>query len=351
MQNHQRSPGFWSLWNNTETLEHLRNSLYPREMEHESLVQKRTTILAFWKNHGLTATRDAFGVSRATLFRWKAEITPKSRAHKQGYEKRNVHPQIEAEIIRQRILHPKIGKEKLAPLMQEFCREAGLPALSETTLGRIMTDLKVRGRLPTGATLRMSAKTGKLVEKQPQQRRRKLRRAGYLPEHPGDLLQLDGVLTFIDGRRRYTFTAVCVVSRWAFSKTYTTASSRNGKDFLTELLASAPFTVHHLQTDNGSEFMKEFREAAESASLVHFFNWVKQPKYQGWIERFNRTIQEEYLDWNRESLGGNPDHFNLQLAEWIAWYNESRVHRALGRSGQRLTPLQYLALAAQSQTG
>ena len=105
-------------------------------------------------------------------------------------------------------------------------------------------------------------------------------------------------------QRRYTFTAVDPVSRWAYSKTYKTASSRNGADFLHELVAQAPFQITHIQTDNGSEFMKDLREAAEAASLTHFHNWVKQPKYQGWVERFNRTIQEEFLDWHKISHSG-----------------------------------------------
>lgn len=31
---------------------------------------KYTEILAFWKRHGLMATKEAFNVSRPTLFRW-----------------------------------------------------------------------------------------------------------------------------------------------------------------------------------------------------------------------------------------------------------------------------------------
>lgn len=334
-------------------LESLAKNMYPKNMDtrQKDEVKRRKEILGFWERHGLDATREAHKVSRRTLFRWQANCTPKSRAHTGGYVKRKIDPLVQGEVIRLRTLYPGLGKEKLAPLLAEYCISQDIPAPSETTTGRILGGLKIQVLLPTGAKLRMSAKTGKLLEKQPQPRRRKLRRNGYLPENPGDLLQLDGVLTFVGNHRRYTFTGVDLVSRWAFSKTYSSASSRNGADFLRVLLATAPFTVKRIQTDNGSKFMKEFGEQVEQVPLIHFHNWVKQPKYQGWIERFNRTIQEEFLDWNHELLGGSPVVFNARLEVWLAFYNSKRIHRALGKAGQRLTPLQYLSTTAKCQRG
>jgi predicted DNA-binding transcriptional regulator YafY len=36
--------------------------------------ERRLEILRFFDKHGLAATRDAFGVSRRTLYRWKATL-------------------------------------------------------------------------------------------------------------------------------------------------------------------------------------------------------------------------------------------------------------------------------------
>jgi transposase InsO family protein len=91
---------------------------------------------------------------------------------------------------------------------------------------------------------------------------------------------------------------VDLVTRITWSKAYSSASSQHGKDFLNTVLKTAPFTIADIRTNNGSEFLKEFHQAAVEAELVHFFNYVKQPKYQGRIERFNQTIQEEFIDWN-----------------------------------------------------
>lgn len=329
-------------------LENLVKKMYPKFMDTKQKleIERRENILKFWRTHGSSATLDAFKVTERTLFRWQKEIIPKSRAHQNGYQKRIVDPLINKEIIRLRTIHPRLGKEKITPLLDEYCESLNIICPSETTVGRILVDLKKRNLIPTGAQLRLSAQTGRLIEKKFTPKKKKIRRNGYLPLNPGDLLQIDGVMTFVDGKRRYTFTAVDLISRWAFSKTYTTASSLNGADFLNSLIESAPFTISHIQTDNGSEFMKYFIQAATNANLIHFHNYVKQPKYQGWVERFNRTIQEEFLNWNHQSLAYDIPEFNQKLSTWMLWYNTKRVHSGLklktNKGIQQRTPLQYL---------
>jgi putative transposase len=332
-------------------LERLAQKGYPRGMDtkQKKELERREKVLAFWEKHGPEACRDAFGVSRRTLFRWKADAEPGSRAHRNGYARRSVPAALEAEILRLRGEHPKLGKEKLQPLLAAFCRDAGIPAPAEATVGRILAGMRAAGRL--SVPLRHSAKTGRLLERKPAAKKEKLRRDGYVPALPGDLLQVDGVTTFALGSRRYTFTAVDLVSRWAYSRTYASATGRNGADFLGRLLEAAPFAVRRMQTDNGGEFLGEFRDAAEAASLTHYFNWARQPKYQGWVERYNRTVQEEFLDWRHASLSGPVEDFNPELEAWLAWYNGERVHRSLGKPCQRLAPLAYLAAAAECQTG
>ena len=334
-------------------LESLGKNLYSRSMDtyQHNEQQRRERIVAFWKTHGDTATRDAFGICRRTLYNWQKHPAPRSRAHRNGYSKRVIPPELVREINRIRGEHPRLGKEKLAPLLVPFCIQKGLTAPSEPTLGRMLQQLKHEGRLLAPVKLRMSGKTGLLLEKKAPLQAKKERRGTYLPKHPGDLLQLDGVLKLIDGKRRYVFTAVDLVSRVSFAIAFPSASSRNGKVFLEHILATAPFSVSHIQTDNGGEFLKEFRAAALEAELIHFFNWVKQPKYLGWVERFNRTIQDEFIDWNQGTLAHDLEGFNEKLATWILWYNSQRIHRGLNqkteRGVQKYTPLQYLALTAE----
>ncbi len=230
-------------------LESLGKNLYPRQMDthqHQERV-RREQILAFWKAHGDAATKDAFGVCRRTLYYWKQQPVPGSRAHRNGYQKRQIPDELTTEINRIRGEHPRLGKEKLAPLLVPFCMQRGLQAPSEPTLGRMLQQLKKEGKLSAPVKLRMSGKTGKLLEKLPPVQVKKERRGTYLPAYPGDLLQLDGVLKYVDGKRRYVFTAVDLVSRVGFAMAFPSASSRNGRIFLEHILATAPFVVSHIK--------------------------------------------------------------------------------------------------------
>ena len=222
--------------------------------------------------------------------------------------------------------------------------------LSETTIGRVLADLKKRGILHSAKKLRLSAKTGKLLEKTVANKV-KLRRNGYVPHDPGDLLQVDTVATFVNGIKRYTMNAVDLTSRFAFSYSYSSGSSLNAKDFYQKLQYVAPFAIKRVQTDNGSEFMAHFREYLEAETVTQFFNYPRKPQYQGWIERFNRTIQEEFLDYRKETLAYDLPQFNQECMEYLVWYNSMRVHHSLGTPRQRLTPLAYLFPHGKSQEG
>ncbi|MDW8094390.1 MAG: hypothetical protein RMI63_05100 [Caldimicrobium sp.] len=48
-------------------------------------------------------------------------------------------------ILSYRREHPRIGKEKLKPLVDRFCRERGIALVAVSTIGRIIKYLKERG--------------------------------------------------------------------------------------------------------------------------------------------------------------------------------------------------------------
>ena len=109
--------------------------------------QERLRMLQFWGKHGRVATRDAFGVSRRTLYRWKAELrvqggNPAARAAQSCAPKRRrtsrVDPRLVAEIRRLRIQHPNIGKAKLRVLLEPWCMEHRLAVPSESRIGRLI---------------------------------------------------------------------------------------------------------------------------------------------------------------------------------------------------------------------
>lgn len=56
------------------------------------------------------------------------------------------------------------------------------------------------------------------------------------------------------------------------------------------------------------------------------------------VERFNRTIQEDFVDYHNGLLL-DLARFNEKLVDWLVFYNSKRVHHAFNN---RLSPLQYL---------
>jgi len=70
-------------------------------------------------------------------------------------------------------------------------------------------------------------------------------------------------------------------------------------------------------------------KAAQEAKLTHLFSYPKHPKTQGFVERFNWTVQDEFL-FSFEDLLLHPEDFHEELVKWMVYYNQVRPHQALG---------------------
>jgi putative transposase len=308
--------------------------------------KRKVRILAFWEKHGLDATKDAFHVSKATLYRWSknlksgnGKLDSLNDKSKTPHTKRRriVDDRIINFIINQRSIHPRLSKDKLAELLKSDCLAWQIKRPSASTVGRIMAELKQRNLLPKYFRISLSAKTGRMIEKT-KVKRKKLRRGGYMPQTAGSLVQIDTVVKFINGLRRFIVTAIDVKSDFAFAYGYLSLSSATATDFMIKLERVAPFKITHVQTDNGLEFERYFREYLEKNSIVHFHNYPKSPKMNAYVERFNRTIQEEFANRYLLDLRDNLELFNKKLIDWLLWYNTGRPHWSLGL----ISPVQYL---------
>lgn len=309
------------------------------------IIEKRISIIEFFDEYGAEVTSKAFGKSRTTVYRWKqklkksggklSSLVPGNTApiHRR---KRVVDPFIEDFIIEYRTKHPGIDKTSITPILAFACKRQGIKPISESTIGRIITDLKARRRLPRSTKVSLSGKTGRLLSRGVKQKKKKVRRKDYKPEHPGDLIQMDTVSIFTAGIKRYIFTAIDVRTRFAFASVYKSNSSVNGSDFLSKFLKVTPFSIKRIQTDNGSEFAKQFAQSCQGNKLVHFFNYPKHPESNGLVERFNRTIQEQFV-YNYLDYIDEPGVFNRKLVDYLIWYNTERPHRGIGK----IPPLRY----------
>ena len=308
-------------------------------------IEQRIEIIKFFDDYGEEATTRAFGKSRSTIYLWKqklrkaggdlSSLAPGNRAPK-NKRRRIMDPAVERFIVEYRTSHPGADKTTITPALHAFCLAHKVKPISESTVGRIIHDLKAKGKLPRSNKVTLNGRTGTLLLREPRPKKKKMRRKGFLPVLPGDLVQMDTVSIFTAGLRRYIFTAIDVSTRFAFAYAYKSASSANGHDFLGKFLKVAPFVTRRVQTDNGGEFAKYFDDYCRDSGLTHFFNYPKHPESNSYLERFNRTIQEQcvylYLDYLDE-----PGDFNQKLMEYLMWYNTEKPHRGIGN----LSPLQY----------
>lgn len=278
----------------------------------------KARVLAFWQKRGLETTIEAFNIKRSTLFLWKQQqkegfgkieaLNERSRIPK-NKRKRNWPISITSEIKRQRNLHSNIGKDKLCILLHPFCTQNNLKLPSVSTIGRIIKDCGGLRIYP-----RKVRHNGKII---PIKRRKVLRKPkDFKAKYAGHLVALDTVERFVHGLRRYIITFEDIHTRFAFAWSTTSHASLAAKEFFEYCLIVFPHPFVNVLTDNGSEFMKHFSQKLNELHLVHYHTYPRTPKMNAHCERFNRTIQEEFVDYHAGLLI-NPSSFNQKLIPWL----------------------------------
>jgi transposase InsO family protein len=142
------------------------------------------------------------------------------------------------------------------------------------------------------------------------------------------LFGLDTIVKYWQGSKRYIFTAIDRHAKLAFARMYPSKSSRNAAEFLSRLQLLTAGRIENIGHDNGSEFQGAFVLACKRAKISQYHSRVKTPKDNAVNERFNRTLQEEFLNLGNMTL--DTDRFNQNLTEWLIEYNFRRPHATLG---------------------
>ena len=148
--------------------------------------------------------------------------------------------------------------------------------------------------------------------KTPRWRHQRLRRPTELVvDRPGVLVQLDSKQVPLGKGKAvvYQFGAVDCFTR-------------------KRVVAQFPFPVQAVQSDGGSEFLKEFGPTAEELQLPHYFNRPNYPRGNGRIERSFRTDEEEF--YQVEELPADLGGLEAALLRWNHIYETVRPHQALG---------------------
>ena len=155
---------------------------------------------------------------------------------------------------------------------------------------------------------------------------------------PGELIQID--TKYLNGRRRFQYTAIDVVSKYRYLKAYSTLTQKSTIDFLKGLTVkfkSKGINIQLMQTDNGHEFQSEMIKYLTSLGIAHQYIWIHTPDQNGVVERSHRTDDEEFYQLT-DTRFMTLNELNQALDEWIEKYNTKRLHFSLNF----VTPEKYL---------
>jgi transposase InsO family protein len=142
----------------------------------------------------------------------------------------------------------------------------------------------------------------------------------------------------------YHYQAKDLFTKLRFFRTYDELSAQNTVDFVRRCLQFFPFKILCFQTDHGIEFTYVFLDAhrehpldtfCRAHAIRHALIPVATPRYNGQVERANRTDMEEF--YRRASWTSLAD-LRAKQGLYLRYYNHYRPHMAINM----LTPLQKL---------
>lgn len=319
----------YRVYSGVKGMEDLAKMSYSLEAyEQSEPAQKRFKILEFYKRYGEKATKAAFGVGRKTLYHWQKRLKDnggrlEALVPMTKRPKRSRKSQINSKIIKHiqdlRIQHPRLGKEKIKPLLDEYCQKQVLKSISVSSIANVIKRYKLD--VP---------KLGKIYHGTGHKLRRiKRHRVRYVvkTDQPGYILS-DTSQMIVDGVKYYWMSAIDAHTKFALTLSYKRQNSRSMKDFYQRFKNVYPGTIRIWQTDNGSENLGEFEDVLKKDAIPQRFIYPHCPKTNAYIERYNRTLKEEFV-YNHLDIIHDPTLWAKALTNWLIFYNFKRVHKSL----------------------
>lgn len=302
------------------------------QFDKNEIAKYRLKVINHYEKFGLLSTLSAYPVARSTLFLWRQKFKDSGRkfsslipgsTRPKALRRMIVHPLILEEIERLRKKHYRLGKLKIKPLLDKYCQERGLKPPSVSLIGKIIKRHN------------MFYQRQVFGYHDPDRKKRKARKKERVKKAPspekGGYIQGDTIETYTpDGLKRYTISFIDVRLKISYSKTFTGKLSKYALECFREFEKLLPKTVKIkiVQTDNGSEFEGEFNQYLETKGIKHLWTYPNCPKINSVIERYNRSIQEEWMNSYLDEID-NTKQFNKRLREYIYFYNNLRVHESL----------------------
>lgn len=310
----------YGKWQYHWLMKTLQNTL---AQEISDIAQFRYHCLNHYYRYGLKPTLDAFNIGKSTLYDWKKSyesskkriisLVPKSTAP-DHVRRMNTNWRLVEFIREMRKDYGNVGKNIIKYFLDVYARELGVKSIGLTTIGKLIKrrHLTFEERIH----IRRQFKFKKL----------RTRRSPKVTS-PG-FIQMDSIVVYINHKRHLFMSVMDIFTKFALVEYVPCLSAKQAKEVLIKFQKINPTRVNTVQTDNGSEFLNVFHKYLDDQKIIHKFIYPKQPRINGFIERFNRTIQEEMILRNDE-IYYDLSAFKEKLTKYLLWYNTQRPHSAL----------------------
>ena len=300
--------------------------------ESSDVAQFRLHVLKHYYKYGLKPTMDAFGVKKSTLYDWKNRLE-KSKGKLVSLVPVSTKPQhvrkMETdwrlvEFIKQmRRDHGNIGARIIKPFLDAYAAELGIPSIARPTVEKVIMRRGFTFEKPR--RIKVKTRVDRLrIKKSP-----KVKRPGHI--------QMDCITIYINREKHMFMSVIDVYTKLALVTKVSSLSSVNARETLKQFQQTCPYHIHAVQTDNGSEFLATFHQYLDGQKIKHLFSYPRSPKTQAFVERFNRTVQDEFIKRNDE-IYYDLEAFQVKLNRYLDWYNHKRPHSSL----QYMSPVQFI---------
>ena len=152
--------------------------------------------------------------------------------------------------------------------------------------------------------------------------------------------------------RIYQFTAIDTYSSFGLAYLYTDKSAKSSVDFISRtlgILDNMGITVERILSDNGKEYTTHwdsryhiFEGYLKFKNIEHRYTKVRHPWTNGFVERFQRTILEEfYQPALLKKTYHTIEELQYDLDQFLYFYNFQRTHQGYRTKGSKPCNLLY----------
>jgi transposase InsO family protein len=138
---------------------------------------------------------------------------------------------------------------------------------------------------------------------------------------------MDAIELRMGDLRRYIITMIDEHSDYALAwRSFT--QQRYYQPFLQQGHKALSVAIRQVVTDNGKDssvtLIKRYRKPR-----LNIWTYPYTPKMNATCERFNRTLREQFIEFNELLLFEDLNLFNQRMAEYLVLYNSKRPHKSL----------------------